>query len=141
MNKKPILFVTDDLAEGVYADSGVTTGDCWTVTVTRDQQDAGGYSTFRIKADHSTAVQHISTKTVVTIVFNGTVNSAEYEGFDVKVQGDKVILTRESHANAYLSGDNFNSLLKIWSPTYQTIQSISANIVCTHATNVQGKYD
>ena len=140
---KPIVLLNDELAEGVYAASGAgeTTSDCWTVDVYRDQSDAGGYSTFRVSATHSTDVVHISTKTVVTVVFSDTVTSAQYEGFNVSVSGNTVTLTRESHANAYNSGDNFNSLLKIWSPTYSTIEVVSAGISCTHAVNVQGGYD
>ena len=141
MNNKPMLLVNDDLAEGVYAASGAVSTDCWTVTVRKDQSDAGGYCTFRVDAHHSNSVAHISTKTVVTIKFNDTVTNAQFEGFGVQFSGDTVTLTRESHANAYYSGDNFNSLLKIWSPSYKTIQAVSYGISCTHATNVQGQYD
>lgn len=146
--EKPIVVATDDLAEGVYAASGsgvlgdsTTSGDCWTVTVTKDQNDAGGYCTFRVAATHSTSVTHISTKTTVTIAFSSNVTAAEFEGFNASVSGSVVTLTRESHANAYYSGDNFNTLLKIWADDYQNITYTSASISCTHAVNVQGGYD
>ncbi len=139
--ERPIVLVNEELAEGVYAASGAATEvstDCWTVNVNRDQEDAGGYSTYRVAATHSSSVTHISTKTVVTVVFDGTVTSAEYEGFDVSVSGNTVTLTRESHANAYYSGDNFNSLLKVWP---KGLSVTSSGISCTHAVNVQGGFD
>lgn len=139
--EKPMVVLNEELAEGIYTASGAVSGDCWTVSVTPSQSDAGGYSTFRVAAVHSTSVQHISTKTVVTILFSDTVTSAEYEGFTASVSGSTVTLTRESHANAYGSGDNFNSLLKIWAPNYSTISVINAEISCTHAENVQGVID
>lgn len=137
--EKPAVLANEDVAEGVYAASGTeVTNDCWTVDVTQDQSDAGGYSTYRVAARHTPAVVHISTKTVVTVVFNGPVTRAEYEGFDVAVSGNTVTLTRESHANAYNSGDNFNSLLKIWPAG---LGVTSTGISCTHAVNVQGGFD
>lgn len=140
--EKPIVLVNEELAEGVYAASGAasteTSSECWTVSVTRDQEDAGGYSTYRVAATHSNSVTHISSKTVVTVEFNGAVTSAEYEGFDVSVSGSTVTLTRESHANAYYSGDNFNSLLKVWP---KGLAVTSSGIVCTHEVNVQGGFD
>ena len=143
MYNKPVILTNDDMAEGVFAASGNTSTDCWTVTVTKDQTDAGGYCTFRVDGKHNKSMEHISTKTVVKIVFSDTVTNAEFEGFgfEVSANGNTVTLTRESHANAYNSGDNFNSLLKIWSPTYQTITATSYGITCTHAVNVQGGYD
>lgn len=153
MYNKPMLLVNDDLAEGVYAASGAdevvgegsggstTSTDCWTVSVNKDQNDAGGYCTFRVAANHSQSVTHISSKTVVTIVFSDTVTSAEFEGFSASVSGNTVTLTRESHANAYYSGDNFNTLLKIWAPNYRDISVVSSGITCTHETNVQGGID
>ncbi|MCM1056189.1 MAG: hypothetical protein NC517_01060 [Firmicutes bacterium] len=138
--EKPIVLANEDVAEGVYAASGAaeeTSSDCWKVDVTMDQQDAGGYSTYRVKAKHSDGVTHISSKTVVTVVFNGSVSAAEFEG-SAEVSGNTVTLTRESHANAYYSGDNYDSLLKIWP---KGLAVTSSGIVCTHVVNVQGGFD
>jgi hypothetical protein len=148
--EKPALVANDMLAEGVYAASGSvstdtvgmdSSGDCWTVDVTKDQNDAGGYCTFRVAAAHSRSAEHISSKTVITILFSDVVTSAEFEGFEASVSGTTVTLTRKSHANGYKSGDNFNTLLKIWADNYRTIQASNASIVCTHEVNVQGGYD
>lgn len=142
--EKPVVLVNEELAEGVYAASGAvattteTSSECWTVTVTRDQEDAGGYSTYRVSALHSNEVVHISSKTVVTVVFDGTVTAAKFEGFEASISGNTVTLTRESHANGYRSGDNFNSLLQIWP---KGLAVSSSGIVCTHEVNVQGGFD
>lgn len=138
---KPVILVNDELTEGVYAASGAASSDCWTVTVTKDQDDAGGYCTFRVAAQHSNSAQHISSKTVVTVVFDKVITNAEFEGFEASVSGNTATLTRESHANAYASGDNFNSLLKVWADEYKTLGVVSSGITCTHQTNVQGVYD
>lgn len=134
---KPIVLVNEDLAEGVYAASG----DCWSVEVTSAQDDAGGYHNFRVHAVHSASAEHISSKTVITVVFSDIVTAATFEGFDVSVSGNTVTLTRETHGNSYQSSDQFNTLLSIWSDNYKTISVVKADIVCTHETNVQGKYD
>ncbi|MCR5451387.1 MAG: hypothetical protein K6F00_02030 [Lachnospiraceae bacterium] len=134
--ESPIVLQNNDLAEGVFAASG--SSKCWSIEVKKDQDDAGGYCTFRVIARHGN-VQHISVKTVMHITFDKVVTSAEFEGFTADANGNEVILTRESHANAYGSGDNFNSLLKIHSPEYKTIQVVSSTIVCEKTANVQGK--
>ena len=137
---KPVVLATEEASEGVYTASGGEASDCWTVSVRKDQDDAGGYCTFRVEARHGDSAEHISVKTVVTILFDQTVTDAKFEGFGAEASGNVVTLTRESHANAYKSGDNFNSLLQIWSPEYKTIGVVSAGITCTKEVNVQGGF-
>ena len=145
--ESPVVLEYEDLAEGIYAASGASEiisedePECWTINVTKDQPDAGGYSTFRVEARHSTAAQHISQKTVMTIVFTKTITSVEFEGFDVQVSGVTAILTREAHGNSYGSGDNFNSLMKVWAPDLDGLEAASYTITCAHKVNVQGIYD
>lgn len=137
--EKPIVMINEDMAEGVYAASG----DCWTISVVRDQADAGGYSTYRIYADHSTALQHISQATKITVYFSTAISKAEYEDKDVvvTVSGNSVTLSREMHGNSYLSGDNFKSLLKIWTVDGSVPEeNPSSTIVCTKTVNVQGNF-
>lgn len=150
----PVVLEIEDLAEGVYAASGFNetdipvapsqpdvTSDCWTINVYRDQQEAGGYSTWRVDCRHSHAVQHISSCTRIFINFNGPVTAAQLEGYVSEISGNTVYLTRASHANAYKAGDNFNCLLKIWADDYRNIALINYGIDCTHQTNVQGYFD
>ena len=59
--QKPVLIADDVLSESVYMASG--DADCWTIAVSKDQADAGGYATFRIQANHATNLQHISKAT------------------------------------------------------------------------------
>lgn len=135
--ERPIVIINEDLAEGVYAASG----DCWSIYVKRDQSDAGGYSTFRIFADHSTSLQHVSQGTSMTITFSTAISKAEYEDNNVSVtwSGNSVTLSREMHGNSYLSGDNFKSLLKVWTVDGSVPNDDpSATIACTKVVNVQG---
>ncbi|MCQ2539981.1 MAG: hypothetical protein MJ114_05975 [Acetatifactor sp.] len=131
---KPMVVANDELAEGVY----LASGDCWTVSCRKDQNDAGGYCTFRIQCNHNTNQQHISKATTVTLVFDQPITGAEYEGFQVSVSGNVVTCYREQLGDSYLSGDNFNSLVKIWCDGFETVQCTNASIVCTKTVNVQG---
>lgn len=145
--ESPVVLEFEDLAEGIYAASGAAEIDyendteCWTVDVSRDQANAGGYSTFRVHAEHPGSVEHISERTVVTVVFNRPVTNVEFEGFDVQVSGATATLTRVSHGNSYQSGDNFNTLMKAWSDEPESLEVVSSTIACTHQVNVQGKFD
>lgn len=135
--QKPMVIADDVLAESVYMASG--DGDCWTISVSKDQADAGGYSTFRIQANHATNLQHISKATTIVVQFNQPITSAIYEGFTVSVSGNTLTGYRESLADSYLSGDNFNSLLKVWtSGDCKTLECTGATISCTKTVNVQG---
>lgn len=135
---KPVVLENEEIFEGVYAASGLLSSECWQPSVVMDQADAGGYSTYRVSASHSGTVEHISSQTTITIIFAGNVTGAEFEGFDASISGSTVILTRQSHANAYKSGDQFNTLLKIWPAG---LGVLDYGIECKHEENVQGKYD
>jgi len=167
---KPMVLELDDIAEGIYAASGdeetnknegneggdksnegeggeshepFNEFDCWTLTVTKDQKDAGGYATFRVDARHSTELVHVSSKTTITIPFTRTVTNAKFEGFNVSWSGNVVTLERENHGNSYVSGDNYNSLLQVWGedlPNLDVMQG-QATICCTREVNVQGGFD
>lgn len=134
---KPMILANDELAEGIYLASG--DGDCWTISVSKDQADAGnGASTFRIQANHSTNLQHISSKTTMVISFNQTISSAVFEGFSASVSGNTVVLERQLLADSYMSGDNFNSMLRVVGEDGNTLQCTGATISCTKEVNVQG---
>lgn len=110
-------------------------GECWTIGVNRDQEDAGGYSTYRLQCNHLTNQQHLSVKTRCVLTFSGDVTNAKFEGFNAEWSGSTVVLTRESLGDSYLSGDNYNSLLQIWP---KGLECTSSTIYCTHTVNVQG---
>ena len=149
---KPLVLELDDLAEGIYAASGdngeseehssqvIEGGDCWSIEVKKDQDDAGGYATFRVTAKHSETLQHVSRGTTFEVMFSDIVTSAEFEGFEARCNGTQtVVFSRPAHGNSYVSGDNFNSLMKIWSPSYTTIQAVGAMMTdCIKEVNVQG---
>ena len=140
--EKPVVLMCEDIAEGVYAASGsVEDPECWSIAVNSDQQDAGGYHTFRVEAHHNLSALHISERTRIEITFTHAVTNAEFEGFVATCSGNTVELVRETHGNSYASGDQYNSLLKIWSDDYKEISVVKANIFCTHKENVQGQND
>ena len=144
--ESPVILETEDLAEGIYANSGANPSgpeepQCWTVSVNKEQVVSHEkYANFRVTANHGN-VQHISTASTVTIVFNQTITSANFESFGVSVNGCTVVLTREQHGNAYNCNDNYSSLLKVYCDDPDGLAVISATISCTKAPNVQGGYD
>ena len=122
--EKPMVMVNDGLSEGVYAASGATeAADCWTVDPVSVQDWNGSHHVFEIRCVHSTAVQHISSATTVTLTFSNALTDA-YSEFPSSFSGTNVTVTRELHANAYKSGDTMT--YKVW---------VKA---CTKTVNVQG---
>jgi len=146
--ERPVVILNDELAEGIFATggSGVNYDDdpeCWTVSVTKDQVVAHeGWATFRIQANHPGTVQHISSQSSVTITFSAPITSAVFEGFDVEVSGNVVKTTRVQHGNSYVSADQYNSLLKVYTADPAALTVVGNPIItCKHEVNVQGKFD
>jgi len=145
--ESPVVLNYEDLAEGVYAASGLPeeaaaekVDECWTVVIEKVQVIAHeGIAKFRVKANHPGTV-HISTKSTVTVVFNRTVDSAYFDSGSTSVTGATVVIERESHANAYGVADNYDSNLEIHCDDPEALQVVSSSIVCTKAPNVQGGF-
>lgn len=146
--KKPIVVVNDELSEGVYAASGggssVGEGgeaaDCWTVDPVSVQDWNGSHHVFEIRCVHSTAVEHISSASTVTLTFNNTITDA-YSEFPCTFSGNSATIVRELHANAYKSGDTMT--YKVWvkaadEATTKSISCTGSTISCTKTVNVQG---
>lgn len=134
---KPMILANDELAEGIYLASG--DGECWTIAVSKDQANAGeGASTFRIQANHSTNLQHISTQTTMVLTFNQTISACTFEGFNATIVGNTVTLVRPQLADSYMSGDNFNSMVRVTGTDGETLQCTGATISCKKEVNVQG---
>ncbi len=139
--EKPMVMVSDGLSEGIYAASGATeSADCWTVEPVSVQDWNGSHHVFEIRCKHSTAVEHISSGTTVTLTFNNALTDA-YSEFACSFSGSTVTVTRELHANAYKSGDTMT--YKVWvkaadEATTKAISCIGATISCTKSINVQG---
>ena len=75
--EKPMVMVNDGLSEGVYAASGAAeAADCWTVDPVSVQDWNGSHHVFEIRCVHSTAVQHISSASTVTLNFNNAADEA-----------------------------------------------------------------
>ena len=137
---KPIVLISNDLAEGVYMDSGVS--NCWTISVKSTQDWNGSHHVFEPHCTHSDAVEHISTALTATISFNAPVTDAYSEnGWQCTVSGNTVTVTRPSHANAYKSGDDVT--FKVWvkaadEATTKALAVTGSSISCTKSVNVQG---
>ncbi len=144
--ESPIIIENEDLAEGIYANSGVNPDNvdepqCWTLAITKDQVVAHEkWANYRIHATHIGTV-HISTASMVTIVFSQEITSANFEGFGVSINGCTVTLTREQHGNAYSCNDDYNSLLKVYCNDPESLYVVSSTISCTKTKNVQGGED
>lgn len=142
MYNKPLILVNDDLAEGVYADSGSST-DCWDVDGYSVQDWNGSHHVFEISAFHHTDVTHITTQVVYTITFSQALTNA-YSEFDCSYSGNTVVVTRDLHANGYYSGDSVT--FKVWAQaadegSTKALTLTGISYVCRHETNVQGGLD
>lgn len=82
--EKPVVFLNEEFAEGVYAASGVVGGvtdsNCWTVTAYIHQTQETGRHDYRIQIDafHANPAPTHSSSAVVTIVFNKSVVVSSY---------------------------------------------------------------
>ena len=138
--EKPIAVVNDEVSEGVYAASGASDADCWTVDPVSVQDWNGSHHVFEIRCVHSTAVELISSASTVTLTFSSALEDA-YSEFPCTFSGSTATITRELHANAYKSGDTMT--YKVWvkasdEATTKGITCIGATISCTKTVNVQG---
>lgn len=139
--EKPIICLNNDFFEGVYAASGTENMDCWTVAPLSVQEWNGSHHVFEIHCQHSNIVGHISSASTVTLTFDQPVTDA-YSEFSCTYSGNTVTITRESHANAYKSGDNVT--YKVWvkgadEAATKGMTCTGAAIACTKTVNVQGK--
>lgn len=138
--EKPVVLVNEELAEGVYAASGVA--DCWTVSPKSVQDWNGSHHVFEVAIVHSDAVQHISTASTTVLTFNTTLTDAYSEGnCTATYSGNTVTVVRTLLADAYQSGDN--ATFKVWvkgadEATTKAIACTGSSITCTKSVNVQG---
>lgn len=140
---KPVVLLNDELAEGVYADSGTLSTDCWTIDPVSVQPWSGSHHVFEIRCSHNANVEHISGKTVVTLTFSSPLTDARSE-FPCTFTGSTVTVTRTLLADAYKSGDKMTYKVEVSTGDEATTKAITctgATITCTHETNVQGKLD
>lgn len=138
--ERPVVLANEDVAEGVYAASGAGVGDCWTVDAKSVQDWNGSHHVFEVHCVHSSAVEHISSASTVTLTFNSALSDA-YSEFPSSFSGSTVTITRTLLADAYKSGDDVT--YKVWvkaadEATTKAIACTGATITCTKTVNVQG---
>ena len=154
--EKPTVQVSDDAGEMVYATgsgeghklpSDLTPGehqilgdnDCWSMSVVKERDIAHeGKSLFRVYADHSKMMQHLSTATTMTITFTQPINSAVAQEYTTSWNGSVVTVTRERLADSYTSGDHFDFSLEVQSDKPELCQVVDYSIDCSKSVNVQG---
>ena len=153
---KPVVLDNADLAEGVYAASGVVPIDaatasndepaiCWSGYAESTQKWNGSHHVYEITAHHSTKVQHISSAFSFSIdVGTPVVDAYSENGWECTFSGNVVHVTRPSHANAYGSGDTAGGF-KVWIKAIDqtTTEALPDKIeltdcACTKTVNVQG---
>lgn len=113
--EKPIVLATEELAEGIYAASGVDANTCWTIIDVRSTQEDNGQGehVFEVEIEHTTAVQHISMECTTVLTFNNNVTGASTEGnCTASYSGNTVTIVRSLLADAYNSGDRVT--YKVW---------------------------
>lgn len=142
---KPMILANDELAEGVYAASGGnTSGDCWTVSASSEQEWNGAEHVFEVKAVHGSG-EHISGEQAFKLVFSDTIVGARTELGTCTFSGNTVTIKTSRHGNAYGSGDE--STFKVWvkagdeAKTKAIACTGAAGTYCDHQTNVQGGVD
>ena len=136
--ERPII-IDDEISEGVYAASGYN-AECWTVDPYSVQDWNGSHHVFEIHCVHSNAVEHISSASTVTLIFNNELVDA-YSEFSCSFSGNTVTVVRELLADAYKSGDDVT--YKVWvqgsdEAATKGMACIGATISCTKTVNVQG---
>lgn len=140
---RPIVVINDDLAEGVYANSG----DCWSGYVQVENSWTGKGHEFRIMITHSNNLQHISTYCTVKVYFSGNITEVpEVTNCTVdEIGSNYVIVTRTSHGNSYKSGDTADFAVTVYTGDRATTEALTVTKVdptyCNRVTNVQGEND
>ena len=101
---KPIVLVNEELAEGVYAASGIADGgdeDCYTVSAYIHQTPETGREDYRIQVNgvHAAGNGHHSGVQVLTLFFNQDVNYVDSNGDLDSGDGSSSISIRYSYHN------------------------------------------
>lgn len=144
--ERPIVMINEDLAEGVYAASGLPTGpkgtsDCWDFEIYSVQEWNGSHNVFEIKLRHHTDLEHISDATTVSVTFGSPLKDA-YAEFGSSFDGVSTItINRELLADAYNDGDWVT--YKIWAQasdeaTTKALTVSNVTLSCAKSINVQG---
>jgi len=139
--EKPVVMINEELAEGVYAASGVRgTSDCWDYHIYEVQTWDGSAKVFEVKITHHTGLEHISSATTLGVTFSSPLTEARSE-FDCSLSGATVSITRALLADAYKDGDLVT--YKIWASaadqaTTEALAITGVTLTCDKSVNVQG---
>lgn len=156
--EKPMVLELDDIAEGIYAASGDDNekqdgtenegenrsnggqeeeGNCWEIVNIDYFQRSNGEVRMRLTCKHEAV--HISTASIITLMFNQVITSAQYEAFEVSGVGTStLVLTRPNDADAHNSVDIIAPSLIVTCEDSDTLTVIQSSISCDYRPNVQG---
>lgn len=146
--EKPIILENEDMAEGIYAASGEKNFDydteCWTINAQIEQRNTNPYDPFcriRIKCEHPTGLQHISSQQTIVLVFNQNITGGMFDEGSFNANGTTVTMVRDRLGDAYNSGDQFNTGMRVVCDDPAALDIVAQTIACTHTVNVQGNFD
>ena len=117
---------------------------CWTFSVALEGGGGQGEKNMHIRGVHTNKVQHISSGVTFQVTFNMNIQYVSGGEFSVvSHNGNVLVLKRTGHANGYLSGDNFNSLLSVYVGSETNKNNLKVTEIsflkCDWSVNVQGK--
>lgn len=143
--EKPVVMINEELAEGVYAASGVGgvmgTSDCWDYHIYSVQSWSGDAHVFEIKLTHHLGLEHISAATTLSVTFSAPLTSATAEFSSVFDGASTISATRTLLADAYQDGDLVT--YKIWAKAFdqattEALTVTNVTLTCDKQVNVQG---
>ena len=140
--EKPVVMVNDEVAEGVYAASGVL-ASCWSVSSESVQSWDGASHVFEVKATHSKGVEHTSEGFVVKMEFNHNITNVTSNcGGTVNWSGNVVTLEITGFYDGYTDGDLKEFKVAVSTgeeASTRALAVVSENIYdCGWTINVQG---
>ena len=117
---------------------------CWSFSVALEGGGGQGEKNMHIRGVHTNKVQHISSGVTFQVTFNMNIQYVSGGEFSVvSHNGNVLVLKRTGHANGYLSGDNFNSLLSVYVGSETNKNNLQVTEIsflkCDWSVNVQGK--
>lgn len=129
---KPIILANEDLAEGVYAASGMASGnDCYTVTAYIHQTPETGRGDFRIQVNgvHQAGDGHHSGKQTLVLYFNQEVTYKGSNGSLVGGDGTSSISIDYSYHN---NGNDNIGLGDVIVESNTGLAVTCAQLICNH---------
>lgn len=129
--EKPIVLENQEMSEGVYAASGVSS-DCWqiiSIVATDNIVQSDSSREFQIDAIHYNSSDNHYADVILTIEFSQTITSAtSTSGLVTSVSGNTVVLSRTFETNN--NGEKWGFALRVVCDSPETVMYNNAYITC-----------